>query len=108
MTRKPKSDRRSPAPSNSRLSLIYGTRLAPVREGEAVEVEVAGRWEWPDVKLVEQRWRRRTRLDGSRGKPFRIDDLVILKLRSTGRIIRTTPWLMSRSLIYRSVQGSLF
>lgn len=93
------------APSNSRLSLIYGT---PPAEGEAIEVQIRGRWDWADVVLVEARWRRPTRLDGSRAKPVRVDDRVILRLRRTGEIIRTTPWLMSRSRIYRGVQGSLF
>jgi len=79
-----------------------------VAEGEAVEVQVAGRWEWADVKLVEERWRRPTRLDGRKGRPVRIDDRVVLRLRRTGDIIRTTPWLMSRSAIFRGVQGSLF
>lgn len=77
-------------------------------EGEAVEVQVEGRWEWADVKVVEQRWRRPTRLDGSRGRPVRIDDRVVLKVRRTGEIVRTTPWLMARSAVYRGIQGSLF
>jgi hypothetical protein len=90
--------------SNSRLSLIYGT----AREGEAIQIEVAGRWRWADVILVEPRWRRPTRMDGSRGKRVRIDDRIVLRLRGGGEIIRTTSWLMSRSARFGGVQGSLF
>jgi len=105
LTRKGKLSSKGPAPSNSRLSLIYGTGPA---EGEAVEVQVKGIWEWADVIMVEPRWRRATRLDGSKGARVRIDDRVVLRLRSTGETIRTTPWLMARSLVYRGVQGALF
>lgn len=89
--------------SNSRLSPIYGT----VREGEAILIEVAGRWRWADVVLVEARWRRPTRPDGSRGSRVRIDDRVVLRLRDGGEVIRTTSWLMSRSARFGGVQGSL-
>ncbi len=94
-----------PGPSNSHPGAIYDT---PVSVGEAVEVEIAGRWLWADVILVESRWRRATRLDGSRGGSFRIDDRVVLRVGETGEIIRTTPWLMARQSIYRGVQGSFF
>lgn len=96
----------TPGPSNSRPGDIYGT----LREGEAVEIEVGGRWVMADVVTVEARWKfpgRSPHVMTRRRSPVRVDDRVTLRVRKTGRIVKTTPWLMARSLGFRGVQGSL-
>lgn len=92
--------------SNSRPGDIFGT----LREGEAVEIKDEGRWTMADVIGVEARWKvpgRSPLVMTRRRAAIRVDDRVTLRLRTTGRIVMTTPWLMGRSLRFRGVQGSL-
>jgi hypothetical protein len=100
------SSRRSDlGPSNSRPSPKYETP----RVGDRFELAEGLGWILAEVKEVHERWIRPTRLDGTRGKPSRGDDLVVLAAVSgPRRIFRRSSWQLSRAAFVRPAQGRLF
>ncbi|OJU85737.1 MAG: hypothetical protein BGO11_11825 [Solirubrobacterales bacterium 70-9] len=58
---------------------------------------------------VGERWKQRQSpyVMTKKSPPVRVDDRVILRVRKSGEIVRTTPWLMEIGRRFRGVQGAL-